>query len=120
MLIGVATSLSTVSTTYCIQQPNGTQTPWTFQVDPTTSYIYLPLPTQATKHFVDIFDIFATINSTGTVTYGPPVANIATIVDSSIPGSNVTNGGSVITQFSMLHIVRIRHAVTRVRACVRS
>ena len=60
---------------------------------------YLQAPTQ----FQDIWGVISVINATGTPTYGSPVSNIATIVDSVLTGPS---GGSVITQFQYVHLVR--------------
>ena len=110
VLAASATLLSgaLVPTQYCVaKQSGGALVPWTFFVDSSTSYLYLNLSTQAGKQFEDIFDVLATINSTGSAQYGPPVANIATIVDTRQAGIfQNTSGGSVVTQFSMVHLVR--------------
>ena len=98
-----------VPTEYCVIQLGGAVTPYTFLVDPADNYLYLTLPTTASKSFVDIWDILATINATGTPTYGAQVANIATIVDTVGRGVvNGTNAGSIITQFKKIHLVRGR------------
>jgi hypothetical protein len=92
---------ATIPVTYCVQQLNGTLIPWQFQKDPTTGYIYLPLAEQAPTSFADIWAVLEVINATGTPSYGSKVSNIATIVDSVQLGNA---GGTVVTQFQMVHL----------------
>ena len=66
---------STVPTQYCVLN-NGVSTPYTFNVDPTTNYIYLPLATVAPTNFANISQVFAAI---GSGTYGPGIANVRSV-----------------------------------------
>ena len=61
----------------------------------------MDLVTQATSSYTDIWAIYAQINRTGTLTYGTAVANIASIVNSAVPG---VHGGSLVTAWNKVHL----------------
>ena len=69
----LSVSISTVPTQYCVLGTNGVSSPTTFEVDASTGYIYLTLPTVASLNFANISEIYATI---GAGTYGAAIANV--------------------------------------------